>query len=97
MKGNLYHNRKAQWAVYLAVFALLALLPTIQDNPFTLNQFARYIVFSITAVSVSLVWGYGGILSLGQGIAFGMGHMEWGPPCKCSFKIRYLIPSLHSC
>ena len=65
MNGNLYHNRKAQWAIYIAVFALLALLPTYFDNPFTLNQFARYIVFSITAVSVSLVWGYGGILSLG--------------------------------
>ena len=86
MKGNLYHNRKAQWAVYLAVFALLALLPTIQDNPFTLNQFARYIVFSITAVSVSLVWGYGGILSLGQGIAFGMGAYGMGATMQMQFQ-----------
>ena len=57
MKGNLYYTRKAQWAIYIAVFVLLALLPTYFDNPFTFNQFSRYLVFSITAVSVSLVWG----------------------------------------
>jgi urea transport system permease protein len=86
MNGNLYHNRKAQWAVYITVFALLALLPTYYDNPFTLNQFARYIVFSITAVSVSLVWGYGGILSLGQGIAFGMGAYAMGATMQMQYQ-----------
>lgn len=86
MNGNLYHNRKAQWAIYIAVFALLALLPIYFDNPFTLNQFARYIVFSITAVSVSLVWGYGGILSLGQGIAFGMGAYGMGATMQMQFQ-----------
>ena len=42
MNGNLYHNRKAQWAIYIVVFVLLALVPFIFDNPFTVNQFARY-------------------------------------------------------
>jgi urea transport system permease protein len=69
---SLYHNRKAQWAVYLAVFAALALIPLLYGDPFLLNQLARYAVFAMLAVSVSLVWGYGGILSLGQGIAFGI-------------------------
>jgi urea transport system permease protein len=86
MNGNLYHNRKAQWAIYIAVFILLALLPTYFDNPFTLNQFARYIVFSITAVSVSLVWGYGGILSLGQGIAFGMAAYGMGATMQMQYQ-----------
>ncbi len=70
--ANLYHNRKAQWCLYLAVFALLALLPLVMDDAFTLNQLARYTCFAMLAMSVSLVWGYGGILSLGQGIAFGL-------------------------
>lgn len=72
MNGNLYHNRKAQWATYIVVFGILALLPAVFDNPFTLNQLARYSVFAMLAVSVSLVWGFAGILSLGQGIAFGI-------------------------
>jgi len=72
VSDNLYHNRKAQWAAYLAVFAVLALIPLLYGDPFLLNQLARYAVFAMLAVSVSLVWGYGGILSLGQGIAFGI-------------------------
>ncbi len=86
MNGNLYHNRKAQWAVYIAIFVLLGLLPFIFDNPFSLNQYARYLVFAITAVSVSLVWGYGGILSLGQGIAFGMGAYGMGATMQMQFQ-----------
>ena len=72
MEENLYHNKKAQWGIYLFFFALLALVPTFLDNSFTLNQFARYCVFGMLSVSVALVWGYGGILSFGQGIAFGV-------------------------
>ncbi len=86
MNGNIYHNRKAQWAIYIVVFVLLALLPFVFDNPFTLNQFARYIIFSLAAVSVSLVWGYGGILSLGQGIAFGMGAYGMGATMQMQFQ-----------
>lgn len=86
MSGNLYHNHKAQWAVYIVIFALLALIPFLFDNPFTLNQFARYIIFSLAAVSVSLVWGYGGILSLGQGIAFGMGAYGMGATMQMQFQ-----------
>ena len=72
MKSNLYHNPTAQWLAYIAVFAALALLPTVAENPFILNQFARYTVLAMLAMSVSLIWGFGGILSLGQGIAFGL-------------------------
>ena len=72
MQSNLYHNRTAQWLAYVMVFALLALLPAVVDNPFILNQFARYAVLATLAMSVSLIWGFGGILSLGQGIAFGL-------------------------
>lgn len=72
VSANLYHNRKAQWLAYLLLFAILALVPAIYNEPFLLNQLARYAALAMLAVSVSLVWGYGGILSLGQGIAFGL-------------------------
>ena len=86
MNGNLYHNRKAQWAIYVAVFVALAALPTYFDNPFTLNLLARYCVFALLAVSVSLVWGYGGILSLGQGIAFGLAAYGMGMTMQMQFQ-----------
>ncbi len=72
MTQTLYQNRKAQWAAYLAIFALLAMVPLYFENPFVINQISRYTVMAMLAVSVSLVWGYGGILSLGQGLAFGI-------------------------
>lgn len=78
MRKNLYHDPRAQWFAYLAVFAILALLPLLIENAFTLNQFGRFIVLGLLALSVSLVWGAGGILSLGQGIAFGLAAYGMG-------------------
>jgi urea transport system permease protein len=83
---SLYNNTKAQWAVYFAVFALLALVPMFFENPFVVNQIARYTVFAMLAVSVSLVWGYGGILSLGQGLAFGIAAYGMGMTMQMQFQ-----------
>lgn len=78
-KQNIYHDKRAQWAVYFVFFGILALVPVwMGDDPFVLNQYARYAVFGILALSVSLVWGFGGILSLGQGIAYGMAAYGMG-------------------
>lgn len=69
---NLYHNRSAQWAVYIVLFAGIGLVPLLTSDTFLLNQLATYGVYSMLAVSISLCWGFGGILNLGQGIAFGL-------------------------
>lgn len=68
---NLYHWQPAQWLAYVLLFAAMAAVPSVVDNPFTINQLSRYVIYALLAVSVSFVWGYAGILSLGQGIAFG--------------------------
>jgi urea transport system permease protein len=95
MRGNLYHNKPAQWLAYLAFFAFAASLPFWVEDAFALNQFARYGVFAMLAVSVSLVWGHGGILSLGQGIAFGMGAYGMGATMQMQYQdpISNPIPS----
>lgn len=86
MTQSLYHNKKAQWAAYAAVFLLIALVPYLFENPFVINQIARYVVFAMLAVSVSLVWGYGGILSLGQGLAFGIAAYGMGMTMQMQFQ-----------
>jgi urea transport system permease protein len=73
MKQNPYHDRRFQWASYAVFFVLLALIPFYLDDAFLLNQFSTYGVYGILALSLSLCWGFGGILNLGQGIAFGLG------------------------
>ena len=75
---NIYHNRRAQWAVYLVLFAAIATVPLITDDSFLLNQLATYGVYAMLAVSISLCWGFGGILNLGQGIAFGLAAYGMG-------------------
>lgn len=75
---SLYHNRTAQWIAYAVFFLMLACLPLFVTNSFTINLFARFAVLGMLALSVSVVWGYGGILSLGQGIAFGLAAYGMG-------------------
>ncbi|WP_420131773.1 urea ABC transporter permease subunit UrtC [Rhodopseudomonas sp.] len=69
---NIYHNVKAQWLAYAVFFAVLAVVPMVVSDSFLLNQFATYGVFGLLALSISLCWGFGGILNLGQGIPFGL-------------------------
>src|SRR3970040_575857 len=51
---------------------ILVLLPLTLDN-FRLNLVGKYLTFAFVAVGLVLCWGYAGILSLGQGIFFGIG------------------------
>jgi len=61
-------------ALGLAVLALLILviLPLGLDI-FRLNLVGKYLTYAFVAISLVLLWGKGGILSLGQGIFFGLG------------------------
>ena len=70
---NLYHKVSAQWLAYLVFFVVLAVVPLVVSDMFLLNQLATYGVFGMLALSISLCWGFGGILNLGQGIPFGLG------------------------
>lgn len=51
---------------------LLAVLPMSLDV-FRLGLAAKYLSLAFCAVGIVLIWGYGGILSLGQGVFFGFG------------------------
>ena len=55
----------------LLAFAFFV-LPAILSQ-FRLNLFGRYFSLSIVALGIDLIWGYTGLLSLGQGIFFALG------------------------
>lgn len=67
---------------FVALF-LLVILPALNVLPeegsvlhvsdFTLNRFGKFLAFAILALGLDLIWGYTGILSLGQGVFFGLG------------------------
>jgi urea transport system permease protein len=60
--------------VSLAVLAavLLLAIPMFLE-PFRLNMMAKYLSYAFVAIGLVLCWGYGGILSLGQGLFWGLG------------------------
>ena len=62
-----------QIAIYAAVCLAILLVPLVLDDAFLINKYARYLVFGMLAVSLSLSWGYAGILNLGQAMTFGLG------------------------
>ena len=51
---------------------ILVVFPLFLDA-FRLNLVGKYLTYAFAAVSLVLLWGYGGTLSLGQGIFFGLG------------------------
>lgn len=57
--------------IILAVL-IVVVLPLCLDL-FRLNLVGKYLTYAFAAVSLVLLWGYGGTLSLGQGIFFGLG------------------------
>ena len=61
-------------AIGLVILAVLILLvmPMFLDI-FRLNLMGKYLTFAFVAIGLVLCWGHGGILSLGQGIFFGIG------------------------
>ena len=63
-----------QGAIGLLVLAALILVvfPLALDA-FRLNMVGKYLTYAFVAVGLVLCWGYGGILSLGQGVFFGLG------------------------
>jgi urea transport system permease protein len=63
--------------ILLVVLPLLNVL-TPEDSwlhlsDFRLNQFGKFLCFAILALGLDLIWGYCGVLSMGQGVFFGFG------------------------
>jgi len=58
--------------VTLAVLALGAAAPWL-ISAYELSLLGRFLALSILAMGIMLIWGEGGILSLGQGVFFGLG------------------------
>ena len=63
--------------LFLIVVPLLNVLPAedswLHVSDFRLNQFGKFLAFAILALGLDLIWGYCGVLSLGQGVFFGFG------------------------
>jgi len=81
--GTADRNRGGGLAFWIVGGILLVAMPLLNILPaedswfhlsdFSLNRFGKFLAFAILALGLDLIWGYTGILSLGQGVFFGLG------------------------
>ncbi len=65
--------RRRENFFFLALAVLLLAIFPLALDIFRLNLIGKYLTYAFVAVSLVLFWGNGGILSLGQGVFFGLG------------------------
>lgn len=65
---------KNSFILYGAICLVLFFVPfVLKNDPFYVNKSSTYICFGLLAVSLSISWGYTGILNLGNAVFFGLG------------------------
>src|SRR5581483_524911 len=76
------------WSVAIAAVVMVVILPCLNAFPsessplhvsnFTITLYGKYLCYAILAISVDLLWGYTGLLSLGQALFFSLGGYMMG-------------------
>ena len=79
---------RASLAVLIALAAVAIVVPilnlalptssTFQIPTYVMSLFGKYVCYAILALSIDLIWGYCGILSLGHGAFFALGGYAMG-------------------
>src|SRR5713101_9375072 len=58
---------------FVSLLLLLVIILPLTLDIFRLNLVAKYLTYAFVAIGLVMCWGWGGILSLGQGAFFGLG------------------------
>ncbi|KAB1072613.1 urea ABC transporter permease subunit UrtC [Methylobacterium planeticum] len=67
------YMKPMEWlSLALLAALILIVLPLLLDG-FRLNLVGKYLTYAFVALGLVICWGYAGILSLGQGVFFGLG------------------------
>jgi urea transport system permease protein len=76
------------WSVTAVALLILVVLPglnaftpaasALHISDFTINLYGKYLCYAVFALSVDLLWGYTGLLSLGQALFFALGGYMMG-------------------
>jgi urea transport system permease protein len=72
LSGKHKHDYVAVLGFTLGAVALLLVAPAVLSD-FRLSLLGRFVCYGIVAVGIGLAWGRGGMLTLGQGVFFGLG------------------------
>jgi urea transport system permease protein len=72
LPGIFKRNYGVLFGFVLGALALLVVAPAVLSD-FRLSLLGRFVCYGIVAVGIGLAWGRGGMLTLGQGVFFGLG------------------------
>ena len=76
------------WALVLGVGVVLAIaIYPFYGAAYVTSLLGKFLCFAIFALSIDLIWGFAGILSLGQAVYFGIGAYF----VALSLKINYAL------
>lgn len=68
--------------IAICAFILIVVVPALNAagviSDFSINLWGKYLCYAILAISVDLLWGYTGLLSLGQALFFSLGGYMMG-------------------
>jgi urea transport system permease protein len=81
-------NKSGKWWLIVAALVLVVVLPALNVftspasplhvSDFRINLYGKYLCYAILAISVDVLWGYTGLLSLGQALFFSLGGYMMG-------------------
>src|SRR6201990_2417574 len=73
MSRSLTNHRSIELIGFAVLALLLVVVLPLSLDIFRLNLIGKYLTYAFVAVGLVACWGYTGILSLGQGVFFGLG------------------------
>ena len=76
--ADLLSVRTLRRAIPWLLIVIAALVLPVVLPPFRLNLLGRFLSLGIVALGIDLIWGFTGLLSLGQGIFFALGGYALG-------------------
>ena len=71
--NSLSSRRRLLGVLVVGTCAIVPLAATVFEEPYYINLFARLMIWAIAAISLNLILGYGGMISLGHALYLGIG------------------------
>jgi urea transport system permease protein len=79
------------WAIIggTAIVALIGAYPYYGTDAYVLSLLGKFLCYAIFALSIDLIWGFTGILSLGQAVYFGIGAYVIALSLKMNYTLTH--------
>ena len=83
ISGSFFRNRHTEFTVVGVLLVLLTVVFPLLNargliSDYTITLWGKYLCYALLAISVDLLWGYTGLLSLGQALFFSLGGYMFG-------------------